>query len=94
MPAIALLSLELHFPGARSLKDKRAVLRSVKDRLRKHNVGVSETDHHDLWQRSRLAVVAVGADRVTVEQSLDQVVNEIERKDPGIVIGADIEWLT
>ncbi len=93
MAVVGLLSLELHFPGAHSLKDKRVVLRSVKDRLRKHNVGTAETDHHDLWQRAQLAVVAVGSDQTTVEQSLDRVVDEIERKDPGIVIGSDIEWL-
>ena len=94
MPAVGLLSLELHFPGARSLKDKRMVLRSIKDRLRRHNVGTAETDHHDLWQRARLAVVAVGSDQAVVERSLDQVADEIARKDPGIVIGTDIEWLT
>ena len=94
MPAVALLSLDLHFPGTRSLKEKRGVLRSVKDRLRKFNVGVSETDHQDLWQRAGLAVAAVGSDRTTVKQSLDQVLNEIERRDPGVVIGTDIEWLT
>ena len=59
MMVIGLLSIELHLPGARSLKDKRMVLRSVKDRLKKFNVSVSETEHQDLWQRAELGVVTV-----------------------------------
>ena len=46
---VGLLTVELHVPGARSLKDKRMVLRRVKDRLHKFNVAVSEVEHHDLW---------------------------------------------
>ena len=59
---IALLTVELHVPGARSLKDKRMVLRRVKDRLKKFNVAVSEVEYHDLWQRAALAVVTVTPD--------------------------------
>ena len=56
------LSIELHIPGARSLKDKRMVLRGVKDRIRKFNVAVAEVEHHDLWQRAGLSVVTVSND--------------------------------
>ena len=93
MPIVGLLSLELHFPGARSLKDKRTVLRSVKDRLRKLNVSVAELDHQDLWQRARLGVVVVGRSQAAVEQSLDAVVEEIERRDPGLIVGTKLDWL-
>ncbi|HEX2183540.1 MAG TPA: DUF503 domain-containing protein [Rubrobacteraceae bacterium] len=53
--------LELELPFASSLKDKRKTLRSVKDRLRRKNVSVVESDHHDRWQRAtvELAVAAV-----------------------------------
>ena len=54
---VALLSIECHLPAARSLKDKRMVLQSVKGRLRSLNVSVAEVEHQDLWQRARLAVV-------------------------------------
>ena len=93
MPIVGLLSVELHFPGARSLKDKRTVLRSVKDRLRKLNVSVAELDHQDLWQRARLGVVVVGRSQAAVEQSLDAVVEEIERRDPGLIVGTKLDWL-
>src|SRR5215510_10606384 len=63
MVVIALLTLDIHIPHAQSLKEKRMVVRSLKDRLRaKFNVSVSEVDHQDLWQRSQLSVVTVGSD--------------------------------
>ena len=59
---VGLLSVELHIGGARSLKEKRFVLRGLKDRLRgSFNVSVAEVEFQDLWQRAGLAVVAVAA---------------------------------
>ena len=94
MPVVGLLSLELHLPDAQSLKDKRMVLRSVKDRLRKLNVAVAEIGHLEQWQRSRLAIVAVGLEQGVVERSLEKAIEEVERKDAGIVVQTDLEWLT
>ena len=93
MPVVGLLSLELHIRGARSLKDKRHVLRSVKDRLRRLNVSIAEIDHQDLWQRCLLAVVAVGTTEINVEHLLAAVVEEIERHDPGLIISSDLKWI-
>src|SRR5579863_8801924 len=57
---VGLLTLELHIPDAQSLKDKRQVLRSLKDKLRREfNVAVAELDHHDVWQRSVIGVVTL-----------------------------------
>jgi uncharacterized protein YlxP (DUF503 family) len=55
------LRLELELPFASSLKEKRQTLRSIKDRLRRKNVSVAESDNQDLWQRAtvELAVAAV-----------------------------------
>ena len=94
MPAVGLLTIELHVPGARSLKDKRRVLASVKDRVRKLNVSLAETEHQDLRQRARLEVVAIAGHRDGVDRSLDAVVTEIERHDPGLIVATDIEWLS
>jgi uncharacterized protein YlxP (DUF503 family) len=93
MPAVGLLSVELHLSGARSLKDKRMVLRSIKDRLRKLNVAFAELEHHDLHQRARLGVVSIATTRDGVDRSLEAVLNEIERRDPGIVSATKLEWL-
>ena len=94
MPCVGLLSLELHFPEARSLKDKRAVLRSIKDRLRQLNVALAEIDYHDLRQRSRLAVAAVGSEQHLVQRSLLSVVEEMERKGTGVIVSSQVEWLS
>jgi uncharacterized protein YlxP (DUF503 family) len=74
---IGLLTLELHFPGARSLKDKRQVVRGLVGRIRKRfNVSVAEVEHQDLWQRARLAVVSVNTDRAHLEATLESVAGE------------------
>ena len=54
------LSVELHFPEAHSLKEKRMFLRSAKQQLQnRFGASVAEVDHHDVWQRSRLTVALV-----------------------------------
>jgi hypothetical protein len=54
---VAILTVELHFPEATSLKGKRHYLRSAKDNLRnRFGASVAEVDHHDLWQRATLTV--------------------------------------
>ena len=74
---IGLLTLDLHFPGARSLKDKRQALRSLETRIRnRFNVSLAEVDHQDLWQRARVAVVAVNTDHVHLESTLQSVAGE------------------
>jgi uncharacterized protein YlxP (DUF503 family) len=57
---IAYLTLEIRIEGAHSLKDKRQVVRSVKDGLRAHfNVSVAEIDPSDAWQRATVGVVGI-----------------------------------
>jgi uncharacterized protein YlxP (DUF503 family) len=74
---IGLLTLELHFPGARSLKDKRQALRSLETRVRnRFNVALAEVEHQDLWQRARLAVVSVNTDHSHLEATLNAVAGE------------------
>ena len=71
---IGLLTLDLHFPGARSLKDKRQALRSLETKLRnRFNVSVAEVEHQDLWQRARLAVVTVNTDHGHLDSTLQHV---------------------
>jgi uncharacterized protein YlxP (DUF503 family) len=90
---IAVLTLELHIPYAQSLKDKRMVLRRVKDRLQKFNVAVAEVEHQDRWQRAGLAVVAVSTTAGHVEQALAAVADEVERVEPGLITSTEIEYL-
>jgi len=65
---IAYLTLEIRIEGAHSLKDKRQVLRSVKDGLRNHfNVAVAELDPSEAWQRATLGVVSISDSRDYLE---------------------------
>jgi uncharacterized protein YlxP (DUF503 family) len=75
---IGLLTLEIFLPDSHSLKEKRFVLRSLKDKLRKFNVSIAECDHQDLWQRSTVGVVAIGSDAGMLEQMLQTVLKEAE----------------
>jgi uncharacterized protein len=90
---VALLSVELHLPGAQSLKDKRMVLRRIKDRIGKFNVAVSEVAHHDLWQRAGLGIVTISTSQAHAEQELAAVADEIERVEPGAIGRTGIEFL-
>ncbi|HKJ93312.1 MAG TPA: DUF503 domain-containing protein [Longimicrobiales bacterium] len=64
---------ELEIMGARSLKEKRSVVRSLKDRLRtRFNLSVAETAYQDLWQRAEITVSTVAADQRRVDEVLDR----------------------
>ena len=83
---IGCLQAKLSIPAARSLKDKRMVLRSLKDRLmNKMNVSVAEVDLQDVWKSAILAVVTVAAEKETVEHRLSDV-SEFIRSNPEIVL--------
>src|ERR671933_756335 len=61
---IGVRSFELHLAGAHSLKDKRSVIKSLKDRLHNEfNVSVAETGRHDAWQSAEVTVCLVSTDR-------------------------------
>jgi len=73
---VAYLTLEIRIEGAHSLKDKRRVVRSVKDGLRtRFNVAVAELDPSDAWQRATLGVVSISSSR----DYLDGLMQNVER---------------
>ena len=83
---IGLLQARLSLPQARSLKDKRQVIKSMKDRARQRiNVSVAEVDHQDFWQSAALAFVTVAAERIIVDQRLSEV-QKLLHSDPRAVL--------
>ena len=91
---VGLLTLELHIPDAQSLKDKRQVLRSLKDRLRgQFNVAVAELDHHDVWQRAVVGIVTLSNEEHHVEESLQHVLAEADRLLGPVLISHQIELM-
>ncbi len=76
LPMIASLTLELHIEAAQSLKDKRQVVRSLKDRLRAgFNVSVAELEASGLWNRATVGVVAISDSH----DYLDGLMKKVER---------------
>ena len=69
---VGILSVELHFPEAASLKGKRKYVKSAKAQLQQRfGASVAEVDHHDLWQRARLTVACVARGHTELQQLLD-----------------------
>ena len=92
---VGLLTLELHIAEARSLKDKRQILRSLKDRLRgKFNVAVSEIEDQEAWQSAVVAAVTVSPSRAYAEGVLRMAEDEAARLLGPVLIRAGIEWLS
>jgi len=91
---VGLCTIELFIPDSQSLKDKRQVLLSLKERLRqKFNLSVAEVDGLDLWQKAVLGVACVANDGRHVNQVLDQALNLI-RSNPAIeIVQSRIELL-
>jgi uncharacterized protein YlxP (DUF503 family) len=78
-----LVLVHLHFPEAGSLKAKRKELSSLKAQLQgRLGVSVSEVDHHDLWQRSTLAVAVTGGSETSVRQQLDRIDRFVTERCP------------
>lgn len=94
MPAIGVLTLEIHVESSHSLKEKRHVVKSLKDRLRQRfNVAVAEIDGLDSWQRATVAAVTVSADRVRAEQLLQAVEGYAATQLGGALAGSSLDWL-
>lgn len=86
---VGIVRIELHIPAATSLKDKRSVVRGLKDRIRQRvQASVAEVDYHDLWQRAALGVAVVSGESRQVDE-LIQTVRRIVDGTPGAEL---LEW--
>jgi uncharacterized protein len=94
MPAIGVLTLELRLDESHSLKDKRQVVKALKDRLRhKFNVSVAEIDYQDLWQRALLAAVTVSSAHAQAESVLQNVEQEAATLVGPMLVSSNVEWI-
>lgn len=84
--------MDLYFEDCQSLKDKRAILQSLKHRLRSRlNVSVAEIGDHDVWRRSQFGLVAIGAGTAKIEGIFRAALNEIEARGDTVVSDYRIE---
>jgi len=92
---VGLCIVEIHLSASHSLKDKRRVLRRLKDRLRgRFNVSVAEIDHQDLWQRATLGIVSISQAREPLESCFHQIRGIVEGDLPGDLVSFETEYLT
>jgi len=94
MATIGVLTLEMRLENAHSLKDKRHVIQSLKERLRhKFNVAVAEIEYQDLWQRAVVAAVTVSSDHGHAALVLQSVEREAASLLGPELVSATLEWL-
>ena len=94
MMEVGILQFTLRLRGCHSLKEKRHVLKSIKDRLRaRFNVAVAEIDDHDLWQKGTLGLVSCGNDATRIRSLLDKIVMLLRLHPTAELIDQQIEIL-
>ena len=91
---VGILSVELHFPGSRSLKDKRMHLRSLKAQLQNRvGASIAEVDHHDTWQRATVTLSCVAREYGEAVRLLDEADRWLHGQD-WVVTRAEREVVT
>lgn len=91
---IGVLHMDLLIPGARSLKDKRRVVKSLKERLgHRFNCSVAETEFQDLWGRARLTVAVVSASGRHANEQINEIVRYASLDHAAVMADYRIEML-
>jgi uncharacterized protein YlxP (DUF503 family) len=91
---ISFITFELLIPASDSLKSKRRVVRSIKDRIRtRFNASVGEIAYLDEWQRSLIGVAMISNDRRHLESSVSAVNRLIEEEGDIRLLNSTVEWL-
>lgn len=86
---VATCTITLELPGARSLKEKRRIVKSILARLhQEYNVAAAEVDGHDYWQSAVLGLAIVGNDKAHCHRVLEKCVAWVEQFRPDTPIGA------
>lgn len=76
---VGLLVVQIHVPGSQSLKDKRQVVRRIKDRVKnRFNVSVAETDGQNTWQQCELSISMVAVMEAAVEREFQHILDYID----------------
>jgi uncharacterized protein YlxP (DUF503 family) len=91
---VGVLVIEILIYSSTSLKEKRIVLKSVKDRLKnKFNVAVAEIGFQDKWQRAQLGIVTISNQQSHLENSLQKIFQFLDRSDSYEIISYDFNYV-
>lgn len=88
---IGACKVRLRILGARSLKEKRKVLKSMKDRLLRMNLSVSEVDDNDKWQAATIGLALVSNDAAFLNSVMDRIIREMEGNDEVEILSVNTE---
>lgn len=90
---VGLLSIEIYIPGSSSLKDKRMILKSLKDRAhKKFNVSVAEAGYQDKWQRSLLGFALVAEKEKFVQEALNKLFTWLDNEAAFEIVKYNFEF--
>lgn len=90
---IGFLSLEIFLPYSQSLKDKRRVLNTLRDRVRsRFNAAFAELDFQDKWQRSRIGIVTLNSQKSLVDEVLQKICRDVEGNLEGEIILSEFHY--
>lgn len=91
---VGFLSLEIYFPYSHSLKEKRKIMKSFRDRVKnKFNVAFAELDYQDKWQRTRIGIVTLNSQKKPVDSLLNKIMSDAEENIDGEIIDSQILYL-
>lgn len=91
---LGVLQIELEIPEAMSLKDKRRVVKGLKDRIANaHNVSIAEVGALDAHQRSIIAMAMVSNDKAYVESALSKLVDLVRMVPQANLLDYKIEFM-
>jgi len=91
---IGMLQLDFLIQGASSLKDKRRVIKGLKQRMRnKFNCSVAETDYHDMWQRAQITVCVVSNESIHANTQLNEIAHFASKQFEAEMVHYHIEML-
>ena len=90
---IGILTVSISIPQANSLKDKRRVVKSIKDRLRNgFNVSVAEIGEQDIWRTAILGIAVISEDATYANGVLSRVQDLIQNNCDAIMTNCELEW--
>ena len=86
--------ISIHIPGSNSLKDKRQVIKGIKDKIRHNfNVSIAEVDDEELWQKSILGIACVSNQQNHIAEVFSQIINTIKNNAEIYILDSQIEFL-
>lgn len=91
---LGILTVEVYLNNSGSLKEKRMVLKSLKDKLRNNfNISIAELDEQDKWQKAILGIVVIGNKRIFLNQQLSSILEYINKFNSLEIVNHQIELL-